>query len=101
MPDQTTQKKIYELFGLANYANKLESENKIEELEQLEQSVSKFILLKALEDLPEEAKKSLASTEIGDGLDLYNFFDQHIANFQERLAEYGRDFHSTINTDRS
>lgn len=88
--------KLYTIFGVAKYAERLRKENKHNRLKQLEETLSRFILVKGIEDLSPEARKKLTEAKINDGLDLYNFFNKHIVNFQERLKEYGREFRETI-----
>lgn len=96
MQNITTNPKLYEMFGVAEYAEKLQREQKTEELQKLDETLSQFILVKGIEDLSEEARKKLEAETIENGMDLYKFFNQHIENFQERLKEYGRDYRNTI-----
>jgi len=87
---------LYELFGVSEHAKKLQEEGKTDELKLLDETLSKFILVKGMENLSEENRKKLADEHVEDGIDLYKFFSQHIGNFQERLKDYGRDFRTTI-----
>ena len=94
--NKTINKNLYELFGVADLVKKLKNEGKKEELSKLEKTLSKFILIKGLEDLSKEDRRKLADQEINDGSDLYKFFNKHIDNFPAKLKNYGHDFRNTI-----
>jgi len=96
MQNITTNPKLYEMFGVAKYAETLMRENKQEELKKLDETLSKFILMKGIENLSDEARKQIETEDISDGMDLYKFFNQHIENFQEKLKDYGRDYKHAI-----
>jgi len=96
MKNNAVNPKIYKMFGVIDYVNKLTREKKSEDLAKLDKTISKFILAKGLEDLSEDKRKKLQIESIEDGMDLYKFFNTHIDNFQKRLKDYGRDFKNTI-----
>lgn len=84
--------RMFEIFGLGNYAKKLYSEGNLTQLKKLENLISQFILVKAFNDLPEGAKDKLKKADIKSAGDLYTFFDSNIKNFDDRLKDYGREF---------
>ena len=96
MLNKTISKNLYESFGVADLVEKFKNEGKKEELAKLEKTLSKFILIKGLEDLSKEDRQKLADQEINDGSDLYKFFNKHIDNFSGKLKNYGHDFRNTI-----
>lgn len=87
--------KLYQLFGVAEYAERLRKETKNEELEKLDETLSKFILVKGIEDLSEEDLDEMDKAEIKNGQDIYNFFNKHIEDFPSKLNQYGREFRRT------
>lgn len=92
----TINPKLYKMFGVEKYANKLIKEKNTRELQHLEETLSKFILIQGIEDLSDATRQKLKTENIENGVDLYNYLNQHIEKFQERLKDYGRKFQRTI-----
>lgn len=84
--------RLYRDFGLVGYATQAVLKGNQDRLDQLDRIVSKYILLRALEDLPETSLDVLEKKKFKDSSELYTFLDKNIANFPVRLKQYGRDF---------
>ena len=75
---------LYELFGVSEHAKKLQEEGKTDELKLLDETLSKFILVKGMENLSEENRKKLVKRL----LDITNKLDEistQIYHLQQRV----------------
>lgn len=97
MPQLVASQKLYELFGLTDYIKKFNKE----ELAKLDETLSKFILIKGIQDLPTDAKQRLAKQKFTDGKDLYLFFNKYIIGFPAKLKNYSDEFRNTIIANRT
>lgn len=87
---------LYQIFGVGKYAQKLIEENKQGELAVLQRSVAKFILMKSIAELPDEALGRLEGIDIKDGINLYTFLSKQIPNFKSKIKAYGADYKRTL-----
>lgn len=83
---------IYRLFGVQEDARLLEETQETQALQELEETISNFILVKSLEDLAPEQQQEVEAHEFSSVEDLFSFFSTRIENYPERLAVYGKHF---------
>lgn len=87
---------LYKVFGLADYVKKLVKDGKEVEVKKIEEIISSFILAQSLMDLNKEQREALNKQDFTDAQALYDYFENNIDNYQERLKAYGRVFRTTI-----
>lgn len=83
---------IYIHFGVTKYVRKLTDEKDTKKLEQLNRIISKYIISKAVDDIPPKNLNIFEAIEFKDCNQLVKFFEKYIDNFSNKIIKYGSEF---------
>ncbi|HNQ16634.1 MAG TPA: hypothetical protein PKJ26_01580 [Candidatus Woesebacteria bacterium] len=89
---------IYIYFGVDKYAASLDKQVDASKVEQLNRIITKYILSKAIEDVPREKLIIFDTIDFKNESMLVLFLSKHIPNFSKRLINYGNDFRRDFST---
>lgn len=96
MPEENKNNQIYKMFGVENYYKDLVKKGDTKNVKILEETISKYILANAVNELDAKGLRELEHTDLLTAEDIYRFFKTKITNFDQRVVEYGRSFSSRL-----
>lgn len=84
--------KLYQTFGVSDYARKLTKDNHKEKLAKLNKTITDYILVNLINELPQETVVKLEKSKTADPEELLTVFTTEFGSISDKIVRYGRKF---------